>query len=111
MAHIHNFITTRLQLGPDHLRRIAQVVENKADSLKMGDVKTAWTIEGNGQVVEFVLDNQNSFKKWNLLDYRISIVRDRLKFNAVLYDGDTMLEEADGVSPEDAMSNLKERTQ
>ncbi len=111
MNDIHCFHTTRLMLTPDQLRRIAQRVEDKADTIQTGDIKTACLLEGGGQVVEFTVDNTNHFKKWQLCDYRISIIRDADAFNARLYDGETLLVEAKGVSPEDALSNLKEATQ
>lgn len=107
MAEIYSITTIQVELTPDQLRCIAQAVEDKADCLQVGDSKTAYVVEGNSHVLEFCVDNENHFKKWNLLDYRISVIRDADAFQAALYDGETQLETATGVSVEEAIAKLK----
>lgn len=113
LANIVRFETIQLQVEPDLLRSIANRLEYKADSIELGDIKTAYTLTGGGSVIEFCVGNvgEDHFKKWNLCDYRISIVRDAEAFQARLYDGDTVLFEVKSNSPEDALARLKEYTQ
>lgn len=113
LADIHTFQTTRLQVTPDLLRHIAHRLEFKADRIEVGDIKTAYTLEGGGSVIEFCVGNvgEDNFKKWQLCDYKISITGDMDAFQACLYDGNTLLCEAKGTSPEDALANLKEKSQ